>query len=64
MSITLLFLLPQLIAAGIATEQQIVGLFKSFSPGMSDAEMNAVLEVLKASAAKHLAQAQADAKTP
>jgi hypothetical protein len=61
MSIAFIMLLPQLIAAGIATEQQIVGLVKSFNPGMTDAEMNAVLEIVKAGAAKHLAQAQADA---
>ena len=60
MSLALLMMLPQLINAGIATEQQIVFLIKSFHTGMTDAEANAVLELVKADAKRRSDLAAAD----
>lgn len=62
MSLAFLTALPQLIAAGIATEQQIVGLIKSFQPGMSEPELNAILELITQGAQRHKALADADRK--
>lgn len=62
MSPAFLIALPQLIAAGIATEQQIVGLIRSFSPGLTDAELNAILELLKTRAQAHKDLADKDAR--
>lgn len=53
--------IPQLINAGIAVEGQIVSLIKSFHPGMTDAELNAVAQLLIDSATTHLAVAKKDA---
>lgn len=62
MSIALLQMLPSLISAGIATEQQISAIVKSFSPAMTDADITIVLELVKTAAARGLALAQADQK--
>lgn len=62
MSLALLALLPQLINAGIATEQQVAGLIKSFHSGLTDAEANAVLELVRADAQRRKALADADLK--
>ena len=61
MSLAMLTALPQLLAAGIATEQQIVGLIKSFSPGLTDPELNAIVALVVAGAQRHKALADADA---
>jgi len=61
MSLALLALLPQLLTAGLATEQQVSALIKSFQPGMTDAELNAVLQIVIAGATRHKALADADA---
>lgn len=60
MSVAFLLLLPQLLSAGISTEQEILGAIRSFTPGLTDAELNATLELLKAGAARHKALAHAD----
>ena len=39
MSVALILALPSLINAGIATEQQIAALIKTFQPGLTDAEV-------------------------
>jgi hypothetical protein len=61
MTIAFLALLPQLVAAGLATEQEVVATIKAFQPGMTDAELNAVLALVTAGAQKHKALADADA---
>lgn len=61
MTIAFLLILPQLIAAGISTEQEVETMIKLIQPGMTDAELNAILQALGASAAKHKAIAEADA---
>lgn len=60
MSLALIAMLPQLIAAGLATEQQVVGIIRSFHPGMSDAEVNAVLQLVIDGATKHKQLADED----
>jgi hypothetical protein len=64
MSIALLALLPSLLSAGIATEQDIVTIVKAFHPGMTDAELNAVCALVVAGATRHKALADADAAGP
>ena len=61
MSIALLTLLPSLVNAGIATAPEIKSLFASSTPGMTDAELNAVCDLIIASATRHKALADADA---
>ena len=61
MSIALLTLLPSLVNAGIATATEIKSLFASSTPGMTDAELNAVCDLIIASATRHKALADADA---
>jgi hypothetical protein len=62
MSLALLALLPQLISAGLATAAEIRALMASSAPGMTDAELNAVLDMVIASAAQHKALADKDAQ--
>lgn len=50
-----------LVPAGIATEQQIAAFIKSLHPGLSDAGLNAILDLLIASASRHKATAEKDA---
>ena len=38
--------IPQLIAAGVIVEGQVAGLIKSFHPGMTDVQLNAVAAVI------------------
>jgi len=64
MTIAMLALLPQLLSAGLATEQEVANLIKSFQPGMTDAELNAVLQLVISGATKHKALADADAGKP
>lgn len=59
MSLQLLLLLPQLLAAGIATADQIKALFQAQVPGLTDAELNAVLTLVQADADRHKALAVA-----
>lgn len=61
MSPALLLLIPNLLSTGIATVEEVKGLISLFHPGLTDAELNAVLDVIIAGAKRHLAQAQADA---
>lgn len=60
MSLAFIMLLPQLLAAGINTEQEIAAVIKSFHPGMSDPELNAILSLIVAGAQRHKALADAD----
>ena len=60
MSLALIALLPQLLAAGVSTATQIRSLIASFHPGMTDAELDAVLATIQTAAQVHLAQAKAD----
>ena len=60
MTVSFLMLLPQLLAAGVSTEQEIVAAVKSFTPGLTDAELNVTLGLIKAGAARHKALAQLD----
>jgi hypothetical protein len=62
MTLALLTLLPQLLAAGVATVTQLKALFASTTPGMTDAEMNAVLGLIEESAKTQQQLAQADLK--
>lgn len=61
MSPAFIALLPQLITAIGATAEEIKGVINAAHPGMSDAELNAVLDLLIAKASQHKAQADADA---
>ena len=60
MSLAFLALLPQLIAAGISTEQEIAAILHAAHPTLSDAELNAIVAAIKSSAARHKALADAD----
>jgi hypothetical protein len=51
----------QLIAAGAATAEQIKGFIKSLHPGLPDADLNALLDAIIASAARHKRLADLDA---
>jgi hypothetical protein len=60
MSLAFIALLPQLMAAGLATAAQIKALIASLHPGMTDPEMNAVLDFVNADATRRQALAHAD----
>lgn len=60
MSLALIALLPQLISAGVAAAEEVSTIVKTFNPGLTDAELNAVLDLILASATKHKALAHAD----
>lgn len=62
MSIAMLALLPQLISAGLATAIQIKALIATSNPGMTDAELDAVCDLIATSAAQHKALAIEDTK--
>lgn len=62
MSLAFITLLPQLITAIGATVAEVKGVMNAAHPGMTDAELNAVLDLLIAKAQQHQAQAEADAK--
>ena len=51
---------PQLISAGVMVEGQIAGLIKSFHPGMTDAQLNAVAALIVSGAVQVQALAKAD----
>ncbi len=50
-----------LVPAGISTVQQIQEFMKSLHPGVSEADLNAILYLLIMGASRHLAIAKADA---
>jgi hypothetical protein len=60
MSLALLALIPQLVASGIATIAQVKALFTTQVPGLTDAELNAVCELIGVNAAAQQKLAQAD----
>lgn len=62
MSAAFIMLLPQLITAIGATVAEVKGVINAAHPGMTDAEMDAVLDLLIAKAKQHQAQAEADSK--
>jgi hypothetical protein len=64
MSLAMLALLPQLIAAGLATAAQVKALLATSNPGMTDVEMDAILDLVIAGATRHKALADADMKPP
>ena len=55
-----LALLPSLVASGIADIAAIKQLFQTTAPGMTDAELNAICDLIIASAQKHKALADLD----
>jgi alpha-D-ribose 1-methylphosphonate 5-triphosphate diphosphatase PhnM len=63
MSLALLALIPQLLASGVATMAQVKSIFSTAHPGMTEAELDAVCDLIAASAAKHKALADADLKS-
>ncbi len=63
MTVAMLVALPQLIAAGLATEQQVAALIKQFHPGLAPAEQDAILLLIVADADKRIAISQKDAGT-
>ena len=62
MTPAMLALLPQLIAAGLATEQQIAALIKAAHPGLTAAEQTTILSFIIDDATKRIALAQKDAQ--
>ena len=62
MSLAFIAILPQLITAIGATVAEVKGVINAVHPGMTDAELNAVLDLLIAKAKQHEAQALADAQ--
>jgi hypothetical protein len=60
MSVALLAALPQLIAAGLATEQQIAALINAAHPGMTVAEQATVLQFVMANSDKYIALLEKD----
>ena len=62
MSIALLTLLPSLVNAGLATATEIKTLFSTAAPGMTDAELDAVVALVVGVAAVQQKLAQADLK--
>lgn len=62
MSAAFLALLPQLITAIGATVAEVKGVINTAHPGMTDAELDAVLDLLIAKASQHKSLADADAK--
>lgn len=62
MSTAFLILLPQLITAIGATVAEVKAVINAAHPGMTDAELDAVLNLLISHAQQHQAQAEADAK--
>ena len=62
MSIALLTILPSLISSGLATAVQIKALFASSTPGMTDAELDAVVSLVVGQAATQQKIAQSDLK--
>ncbi len=51
----------QLVSVGIATYANIQGWIKALHPGVSDADLNAILDAIVTGAARHQALANADA---
>lgn len=62
MTVAMLTLLPQLVAAGLATVAQVKALLAASNPGMTDAEQDAVCDMVIAGAERHKALAVADSK--
>ena len=62
MSLALLALLPSLVNAGLATAAEIKSLFSTATPGMTDAELNAVVDLVVSKAAVQQKIAQSDLK--
>lgn len=62
MSLAFIALLPQLITAIGATVAEVKGVMNAAHPGMTNAELNAVLDLLIAKAQQHQAQASADSQ--
>ena len=62
MSLALLALLPSLISSGLATVVEVKSLFASTNPGMTDAELDAVITLIVSSAAAQQKIAQSDLK--
>ncbi len=60
MSVAFLLALPSLINAGTATIEQVRSMIQSIHPGLTDAETDAILELVKADAARRKALAHAD----
>jgi hypothetical protein len=60
MTIAFITLLPQLIAAGLATATEVGQLVKSFHPTLTDAERAAILNFIVADADKQIAIALKD----
>ena len=60
MSLALLALLPQLVSSGVASIAEIKALFSSSTPGMTDAELNAVCALIGTRASEQQKLAQAD----
>jgi hypothetical protein len=63
MSLALLALLPSLISSGLATIVEVKSLFASTNPGMTDAELDAVIALVVSSASAQQKLAQADLKS-
>lgn len=64
MSLAFIALLPQLISAGIATANEIKALLATSTPGLSDAELNTVLQLIVTKAQQHKALADLDKVPP
>ncbi len=62
MSLAFLTLLPSLVNAGVATVAQIKSLIAAAHPGMTDAELNAVCQLIVEDATQQKALADADLK--
>lgn len=60
MSLALLALLPSLVSSGVATIAEIKALFTSTTPGLTDAELNAICSLIGTRAAEQQKLAQAD----
>ncbi len=58
----MLAMLPQLIAAGLATEQQIAALIQKYHPGLTASEQTTILSFIIDDATKRIAIAQKDAQ--
>ena len=51
----------QLVAAGIATAENIQSWIRAQHPGLTDADLNAILDTISVGAKRHKALADADA---
>lgn len=61
-TVAFLAILPQLITAIGATVAEVKSVMNAAHPGMTDVELDAILDLLISKAKEHQAQAEADAK--